>query len=198
MFQVTRNAAKFGVAFLWLLLIVSVIGLTAPQGRSITVTVSGLTVMYQLETTWDKGGFNDQLNSYTRDPAGYLTSLVNSVTSGWSTYEVTTSDWQVELCASYTATTKKLTWTTVLHGQVHGPVSVSDGRYLARFQWLLTPLGLDFIDSHFAERKDGLFWQGEISGVPTTITVKVPPRPVPYYAWHEPNGHCHAHVWWSE
>lgn len=193
-----HKAAKLGITLLWLLLVVGVVGLTAPQERSIEVTVSGLTVMYRVETTWDKGGFTDQLNFYMRDSVGYLSSLVGSVASGWSAYGVTTSDWQVELCASYTAATKKLTWTTVLQGQVHGPVSASNGRYMARFQWLLTPLGLDFIDSHFAERKDGLFWQGEISGIPTAITVKVPMRSVPYYAWHEPNGHCHAHVWWTE
>lgn len=198
MFQAMRKAAKLGISLFWLLSMVSVIGLTAPQGRAIEVIVSGLTVMYRIETTWDKEGFADQLNSYMCDPAGYLTSLLSSVASKWPAYGVTASDWEVELSTSCTGTTKEIKWRIVLHGQVHGAVSVSGNRYLAHFQWLLTPLGLDFIDSHFVEREDGLFWQGELSGVPTTITVRVPACPVPYYAWHEPNGHCHAHVWWSE
>jgi hypothetical protein len=87
---------------------------------------------------------------------------------------------------------------TILRCEIRDAVSKSGNRYTARFQWLLEPLGLDFIDDHFKEHKDGLSWEGKVNGVPTTIIIKAPPRETPYKAWHYPNGHCHAHLWWSE
>jgi len=64
--------------------------------------------------------------------------------------------------------------------------------------WLLRPLGLDFIDNDFSESKDELFWGGLVDNVSTTVKIMLPPKDSVYSAWHHPNGHCHAHVWWTE
>ncbi len=79
---------------------------------------------------------------------------------------------------------------------VVGRVWVSDGEVTADFLWLLTPLGLDFIESHFEETNHGLFWRGVIDGVETLVNVYLPKQPVAYRAWGEPVGHCHGHAWW--
>ena len=71
-------------------------------------------------------------------------------------------------------------------------------KYSATFFWLLRPLGLDFIDSDFEESEKGLFWEGLVNGIPTSVSVDLPAidRSV-YEAWQHPVGHCHAHVWWE-
>lgn len=87
---------------------------------------------------------------------------------------------------------------TILKCDVHDAVSKSGNDYYATFEWLLEPLGLDFIDSGFEESKNGLSWEGAVNDIPTTISIQLPPRDSVYAAWHHPNGHCHAHAWWSE
>lgn len=53
------------------------------------------------------------------------------------------------------------------------------------FHWFLNPLGLDFIDSHFAKSEKELSWQGSIDWVTTTIALRFPFT----------INHCHAYVW---
>ena len=86
---------------------------------------------------------------------------------------------------------------TVLKCDVHGAIRESDGEYYATFKWLLVPLRLDFIDDNFEESKGGLSWDGEVAGIPTSITIKLPPQESVYAAWEQPVGHCHGHVWWT-
>lgn len=73
-----------------------------------------------------------------------------------------------------------------------------EGDEHATFFWLLRPLGLDFIDNDFQESEKGLFWEGFVNGVPTTVTIQLPTVDgFVYEAWAHPIGHCHAHVWWE-
>jgi len=65
---------------------------------------------------------------------------------------------------------------TVLKCDIHGAISESEGEYYATFKWLLVPLGLDFIDDNFKESKEGLSWEGEVGGIQTGITIKLPPQ----------------------
>ncbi|MCK4352030.1 hypothetical protein KAW65_01335 [candidate division WOR-3 bacterium] len=53
------------------------------------------------------------------------------------------------------------------------------------FDWFLEPLGLDFIDSYFKSKGRELYWEGEIKGVKTTISIKFP----------FPINICHKHIW---
>ena len=85
---------------------------------------------------------------------------------------------------------------TVLKCDIHGAISESEGEYYATFKWLLVTLGLDFIDDNFKESKEGLSWEGEVGGIQTGITIKLPPQESVYEAWKHPVGHCHGHVWW--
>ena len=87
--------------------------------------------------------------------------------------------------------------TIVVEFRVLGKAWSEDNRGYADFLWLLTPLRLDFIDSHFEETNEGLFWNGILDGVNTSVKVLLPPQSVPYRAWQEPIGHCHGHVWWG-
>ena len=53
-----------------------------------------------------------------------------------------------------------------------------------------------FIDDNFKESEEGLSWEGEVGGIQTGITIKLPPQESVYEAWKHPVGHCHGHVWW--
>jgi len=56
---------------------------------------------------------------------------------------------------------------------------------------------LSFINDKFEETKGGLSWDGEVAGIPTSITIKLPLQEYVYAAWEQPVGHCHGHVWWT-
>ena len=45
--------------------------------------------------------------------------------------------------------------------------------------------------------KEGLFWEGKVDGIPTSITIELPLQETAYKAWEHPVGHCHGHVWWT-
>ena len=59
---------------------------------------------------------------------------------------------------------------TILMCKVEGAKEGS--RYL--FDWLLKPLGLDFVESNFEETEKELYWEGKTSGVKTAISIKFP------------------------
>ena len=73
---------------------------------------------------------------------------------------------------------------------------LSNKEYTADFLWLLTPLGLDFIENGFKEYNDKLTWSDVINGEEVNVTVLLPPQNTTYKAWGSPVGHCHGHVWW--
>lgn len=80
---------------------------------------------------------------------------------------------------------------------ISGSITKTGSKYYATFEWLIRPLGLDFIDDHFKETVRGLHWEGYIEGVYTIIDAEFPYTGQAYKAWGEPTGHCHAHVWWE-
>jgi len=53
------------------------------------------------------------------------------------------------------------------------------------FDWFLRPYNLDFIDSNFERKEKELYWEGEVQGVKTVISIKFP------YS----TSNCHEHVW---
>jgi hypothetical protein len=87
---------------------------------------------------------------------------------------------------------------TILRCDVEGAVRKSENEYSATFFWLLSPLGLDFIDNDFEESEKGLSWEGLVNGIPARVSVDLPAIDGSVYkAWEHPVGHCHAHVWWE-
>ena len=85
---------------------------------------------------------------------------------------------------------------TVTNCSIYGTITKSSSKFTADLLWLLTPLGLDFIDDNFEESNDGLSWEGYADGVLMSIEVKCPPQDCVYQAWQYPVGHCHGHIWW--
>ena len=79
---------------------------------------------------------------------------------------------------------------------VSGKIWLSGNEKYADFLWLLTPLGLDFIENHFNETNHGLYWVGTLNNVSTEINVLLPKQATVYKAWGNTVGHCHGHVWW--
>ena len=98
--------------------------------------------------------------------------------------------------ANYAVEFDEVERSTSLTCEVHGPVSKRDSSFYGDFSWLLRPLGLDFIDDHFKETTKGLSWEGAIESIPTEVICEFLPQDVPYAAWGQPIGHCHAHAWW--
>jgi len=83
-----------------------------------------------------------------------------------------------------------------LNFTVYGAINIFENKCEADFLWLLNPLGLDFIDSHFKEYNDRLTWYGYINNTLYYIIILLPKQEKPYTAWGEPVGHCHGHIWW--
>lgn len=179
------------------LLTFSLTAFTARE-RVITITVEEVSLHYREEVLWDEERFTHEYKEYTSDKRGYVTDLAAATATGWGSYGVTVGEWQLSFWENYTLETDKATYSTFFECFVKGAVSKRGTNYTARFQWLLTPLGLDFIDDSFVPSKTGLSWEGERNGIPTTIMVKAPTQEADYTAWHHPNGHCHAHVWWTK
>ena len=155
-----------------------------PLYRRITAEVVGIEVRYVEELKWG----NETFPSILKDRSAFGEALIHSFTSRVSRFGVKAVNCSV--------TFNETALTTVLECHVTGCVSKTFNRYTADFSWLLWPLGLDFIDSGFAEAEDGLSWRGDLEGVPAEVVVKLPPQEGPYKAWASPYGHCHAHVWW--
>jgi hypothetical protein len=79
---------------------------------------------------------------------------------------------------------------------IKGFVWKSGKECYADTSWIIGPLGLDLIDNHFNETNYSLSWSGYVKGVRLSITFYLPPQEVPYKAWQDKVGHCHAHIWW--
>ena len=156
--------------------------------RVIEARADGLIFHYLRQSFWGEKEFSDYLANQTRFKADFKEDLEQSLAKN----SVSASDYSF----SFDSTTRS----TVIRCDIHDAItSSSEGRYRARFEWLLHPLGLDFIDNHFQESERGLSWEGSINSVPSTITVELPTIDSSVYkAWEHPIGHCHAHAWWSE
>lgn len=156
-----------------------------PVRRDIKVETEGMVLHYQEELFWSESQFSEIFGNQNEFSSG----LIENFTESLSAY----SKHAENIAVIFNEARKS----AVLRCDVHGAISKSGNRYTATFFWLLKPLGLDFIDSNFKESKEGLSWEGVVSGIPTTITLEFPPQDAVYAAWHHPNGHCHAHVWWE-
>jgi hypothetical protein len=160
-----------------------------PLEESILVKVEKTIVHYQKESFWSKDDFSKILKKREEIELGQIKRFKDDLFKFGEGEEYATC---------FDVKFNKATNSTVLRCDVLGAVSKSENSYRATFMWLLRPLKLDFIDSDFSESKDELFWGGLIDDVSTTVKVVLPLKDSVYAAWHHPNGHCHAHVWWTE
>jgi len=154
---------------------------------NITVEVEGTTIHYQKQSFWEESEFSEILENKEEFENVVIHCLNEDLSRYGERGEYATG-------AEVIIDEKKKA--TVLKCDIHGAISESEGEYYATFKWLLVPLGLDFIDDNFKESKEGLSWEGEVGGIQTGITIKLPPQESVYEAWKRPVGHCHGHVWW--
>lgn len=150
------------------------------------VEAQGIVVHYRGESSWSQHEYYTILENKNEFSSELIGKFVNDL-SKHSKHAVNTS-------VKFNKDKKS----TILACQIHGAISKSDHRYYAVFSWLLEPLGLDFINDDFKESENGLSWQGLVSGIPTTLVVRLPVIDSSVYkAWEHPIGHCHAHAWWE-
>jgi hypothetical protein len=151
----------------------------------IRVEAEGVLLRYKEELFWSE----DQFSAIVENQDEFSSNLIGNFSESLSTYGER-EEYAVDADVEFNETGKS----TVLKCVVCGAVSKSGNRYTATFFWLLKPLDLDFIDDNFEHPERGLSWQGYISAILTAINLRFP---VSVPAWGQPNGHCHAHVWWE-
>ena len=156
--------------------------------NNITVEVEETIIHYQKQSFWTESEFSAILEN----KEDFKSEIIQDFNEKLSRYGER-GEYAVGADVEFEETKKA----TVLKCDVHDAVTKSDDSYRATFIWLLSPLGLDFIDDNFEESKEGLSWEGEVDGIPTSITIELPPQETVYAAWEEPVGHCHGHVWWA-
>ena len=154
----------------------------------ITVEVEGTIIHYQKQSFWNESEFS----VIWENKEEFKNAVITEFTEKLSEYGEG-GEYAVGADVEFDETKRA----TVLKCDIHGAITKSDDSYRATFLWLLRPLGLSFINNNFEESKGGLSWDGEVGGIPTSITVKLPPQELVYEAWEQPVGHCHGHVWWS-
>ena len=153
------------------------------EKRSIEVSVEGATLHYQEKLVWSESRFSE----IAKNEQKFVSSRKEQLSR-----ELSGSADKSTYADNFSFSLEREGRMTVMSCDVHGAM-IAESYFT--FRWLLDPLGLDFIDSKFTESNDGLFWDGDIRGTHTTITIELPPKDAIYGAWHHPNGHCHAHVW---
>ena len=145
--------------------------------NNITIEADGLIIHYQKQSFWNKREFSKiQENKVT-----FKINQIKQFTQSLNTYSRTAKAYNLEIEINESRKS------TVLKCDIHDVISKTRNNYRAQFEWLLEPLGLDFIDDNFVKSETELSWSGLISGVPTDITLKFPAS----------IEHCHAHVWWT-
>ena len=155
----------------------------------VKVQAEGVILHYQAESLWSEGEFSTILQN--RD--GFSSDLIEKFTDDVSKYGE-----RGEYVANAYVEFNEERKSTVLRCDIEGAVRKSESTYSATFFWLLSPLGLDFIDNDFEESEKGLFREGPVNGIPTSVSVDLPAIDGSVYeAWQHPVGHCHAHVWWE-
>lgn len=154
----------------------------------IVVEAEEMVLRYQEELFWSENQFSEIMENQNEFNSDFIENFNESL----STYGER-DEHAVDASVEFNEAKKS----TILKCDVRDAVSKSGNSYHATFKWLLTPLGLDFINNNFEESKQGLSWEGFVNSIPTTILIRLPPQDSVYAAWHHPNGHCHAHVWWE-
>jgi hypothetical protein len=155
----------------------------------VNVETEGLVLHYQNESYWEEGQYPVILQNKANFSSDLIAKFVEDVsTHGEKCEEVTNANIEINQGER----------STILKCDILGAISKTGNSFHATFFWLLQPLGLDFIDDHFEESERGLFWQGYVDGIATSITISLPTIDgLVYEAWEHPVGHCHAHVWWE-
>jgi hypothetical protein len=141
------------------------LGETAKE-KSIEIIAKEPILHYQENLFWDENQFSE----ITKPQNDFCSAQIEKFNER---YNVTADNFSFEFDEKREM--------TILKCDVHGKFSGS----WYDFHWLLNPLGLDFIDNHFAKSEKELFWQGIIDGIITTIVLRFPFS----------IDHCHAHVW---
>ena len=154
--------------------------------NSITVEVEGTVIHYQKQSFWNESELSAILENKEEFKNAVIQDFDEKMYHEWEEYAVGAD---VKIDEAKRA--------TVLKCDIHGAITKSDDSYRATFLWLLRPLGLSFINDKFEESKEGLSWDGGVDGIPTSITIKLPPQESVYAAWEPSVGHCHGHVWWT-
>jgi len=144
--------------------------------KVIETEAQGVTVYYQQESFYSDDDFlailkeEDEFNSY----------LIEKFSSTVSSYGKEVNNARVELDSEKQSAS--------LICNVNEVISKTGNRYYSTFEWLIRPLGLDFLDDHFKRSGNQLSWEGPANGIPTTILLTFPGS----------IDNCHAHVWWEE
>jgi hypothetical protein len=155
----------------------------------VKVEAEGVILHYQAESRWSDYEFSNILQN--RD--GFRSDLIGKFTD-----DVLKHGERGEYVANAYVEFNEERKSTVLRCDIESAVRKSEIKYSATFFWLLRPLGLDFIERDFEESEKGLFWEGLVNGIPTSVSVDLPAiNSAVYEAWQHPVGHCHAHVWWE-
>ncbi len=156
-----------------------------PLKRVVSIKVEGTVAHFVDESFWDEA----QFSAIMMRKAEFKSNRIERLRKVLSKYGVKGTDYTIEF--------DEAGRTTSLKCDVSGAISKKGNSYYGRFGWLIRPFGLDFIDNHFKESREGLSWQGVIDSIPTSIACEFPSQNVPYAAWGHRIGHCHAHVWWT-
>lgn len=157
--------------------------------RVVEVKTEELTLHYRQQSFRGEKEFATHSANQAQFKSNFITDFEEGL--ALSDRPVSASDYSV----SFDSTNSSIT----IQCDIHGAISKTNNRYRATFFWLLRPLGLDFIDDNFEGSEKGLFWQGPVKGVLTTINIKLPTiDSLTYKAWEHGVGHCHAHAWWGE
>ena len=144
--------------------------------RVIEVEADELTCHYLCQSFWAEEAFSAHL----ANQAQFKADFKQNFEQGLAQWDVSASEYNFPFDSA--------TRSTAARCDIHDATSLRDGgEYYAQFEWLLRPLGLDFIDDNFQESETGLSWQGSINGIPISITLSFPAS----------IGHCHAHAWWT-
>lgn len=158
-------------------------------GQTVKVEAQGVVLHYEGETFWSE----DEWSRMLENKDEFRADLVGKFTSDLSRHGER-GERAVNAKLEFNEDGKS----TILRCDIHGAISKRGNSYRATFFWLLGPLGLDFIDNDFEESEKGLFWEGFVNDVPTTVIIELPTiDSFVYKAWSRSIGHCHAHVWWE-
>ncbi|MBA7696515.1 hypothetical protein ES703_105164 [subsurface metagenome] len=155
--------------------------------RVVEVKADGLTLHYLRQSFWEEERFSYYLANQAQFRADFKEQFEQELAlSGAS-------------ASGYSFSFDSATQSALIQCDIHDAVSKTGNKYRARFEWLLNPPGLDFIDNNFEESEKGLAWEGVVEDVPMTIIVELPTIDSSVYeAWADPIGHCHAHAWWTD
>jgi len=132
----------------------------------------------------------------------YNESVFNAIVSNWDEYvKMLSIDISRFISRSIKATGLNIyrddtTFSVVVTLEIDGAISRFGYECAGNFAWLLRPLNLDLVYSHFKGFNDRLVWFGEIKGVYYEISILLPMQNNRYSEWSHPNGYSYVNIWW--